>query len=59
MPKMHLRHLDLLIVLVDHLLKLIKEFKNSCKQEIRIISTGMNWIKLVFSMIWLMTNTKT
>ena len=59
MPKMHLRHLDLLIVLVDHLLKLIKEFKNSCKREIRIISTGMNWIKLVFSMIWLMTNTKT
>ena len=28
-----------------------KEFKNSCKQEIQIISTEMNWIKLFFNMI--------
>ena len=35
-----------------------KEFKNLCKQEIQIISTKINWIKLVFNMIWLMANTK-
>ena len=28
-----------------------KELKNSCKQEIQIISTEMNWIKLFFNMI--------
>ena len=36
-----------------------KNFKNLCKQDIQIISTRMNWIKLVFNMIWLMVNTKT
>ena len=35
-----------------------KEFKNLCKQEIQIIFTRINWIKLVFNMIWLMPNTK-
>ena len=29
------------------------------QQEIQIILTRMNWIKLVFSMIWLMANTNT
>ena len=52
-------NLDLLIVLVDHLLKINKEFKNLYKQEIYIIFTKMNWIKLVFNMIWFMANTKT
>ena len=41
MPEMHLRQ-DLLIVLVDHLLKLKKEFKNLKKQEIQAIFTKMN-----------------
>ena len=27
---------------------------NLCKQEIQIIFTRMNWIKLVFNMIWIM-----
>ena len=32
MPKMHLKQLGLLVVLVVHLLKAKKEFKNLCKQ---------------------------
>ena len=36
-----------------------KEFKNLCKQEIQIIFTGMNFIKLVFNMTWLTANIKT
>ena len=35
-----------------------KEFENLCKQEIQITFTKMNWIKLVFNMIWLMANAK-
>ena len=49
MPEMHLRQpargalqQDLLIVLVDHLLKIKKEFKNLKKQEIQAIFTKMN-----------------
>ena len=34
MPEMHLRQPDLLIVLVDHLREINKEFKHLCKQEI-------------------------
>ena len=54
MPEMHLNNPDLLIVLVVHLLKINKEFKNLKKQEIQTIFTKMNLIKLVFNMIWLM-----
>ena len=39
-------------MLVDHLLKTKKEFKNLKKQEIQAIFTKMNLIKLVFNMIW-------
>ena len=53
------RYLDLHIVLVDHLLKINKEFKNLCKQETQIIFARMNWIKLVSNVIWLMGNTNT
>ena len=42
MPEMHLRQVDLLIVLVGHLLEISKEFKNLCKRKIQIISTKMN-----------------
>ena len=42
MPEMHLRQPNLLTVLADHLLSTNKEFKNLCKPEIQIISTGMN-----------------
>ena len=54
MPEMHLRQSGFTYLLVDHLLKINKEFKNLCKQEIQIIFTRMNWIKLVFDMMWLM-----
>ena len=41
-------------MLVDHLLKTKKEFKNLKKQEIQTIFTKMNLIKHAFNMIWLM-----
>ena len=53
-PEMHLKQPYLLTVLVDHLLKIKKEFRNLKKQETRAIFTKMNFIKLVFNMIWLM-----
>ena len=59
MPEMHLRQLDSLILLVNHLLKINKELQNLCKREVHIIFTGMSWIKLIFNMIWLMASTKT
>ena len=46
--------MDLLIVPVDHLPKTNNEFKDLCKEEMQIALTKMNWIKLVFNMIWLM-----
>ena len=46
MPEM-----DLLIVLVDHLLKTRNKFKNLKKQEIQAIFTKMSLIELVFNMI--------
>ena len=51
---MHLKSLDLLIALVDHLLKTNKELKNSKKQEIQAIFTKMNLIRHAFSLTWLM-----
>ena len=41
-------------MLVNHLLKTKKEYKNLKKQEIQNIFTEMKWIKVVFSMTWLM-----
>ena len=41
-PEMHLKQPDLLIVLVDHLLKTKKDLKNLKKQEIQNIFTKMN-----------------
>ena len=49
----------LLILLVIHLPKTKKEFKNLCRQEIQILYTKIILIKLVFNMIWLMINAKT
>ena len=54
MPEMHLRQPQFVIVHVDRLLKIKKEFKNLKKQEIKAIFTKMNWIKHAFNMIWLM-----
>ena len=53
-PEMHLKKTDLLTVLVGHLLKTKKEFKNLKKQEIKAIFTEMNLIKCAFNTIWLM-----
>ena len=58
MPEIHLKQPDLLILLVEHLLKTKKEFKNLKKQEIQAIFTKMNLIRLVFNMIWLMETLK-
>ena len=52
MPEMHLKQPGL--VLVDHLQKIKKQFKNLKKQEIRVLFTKMSLIRLVFNMIWLM-----
>ena len=54
MSEMHLKQTGFTIVLVGHLLKIKKEFKNLKKQEIQAIFTKMNLIKLVFNMICLM-----
>ena len=51
MSEMHLKKLDLLIVHMDHLLKIKNEFKNLKKQEIRTVFTKTNLIMLVFNMI--------
>ena len=53
MPEMHLKQPGF-IVLVDHLLKIKKEFKNLKKQEIQTIFIKMNLTRLVFDMTWLM-----
>ena len=42
MPEMHLKQTGLFIALVDHLLKIKKEFKNLKKQEIQSIFIEMN-----------------
>ena len=42
MPEMHLRQPDLLIVHVDQLLKIKKEFKDLKKLEIQVVFTKMN-----------------
>ena len=47
-------HLILHTVLVVHLPKTKKELKSLCRQEIQILFTETNLIKLVFNMIWLM-----
>ena len=41
-PEMYLKHLDLLIVLVNHLLKIRQEFKKLKKQEIQNIFSEIN-----------------
>ena len=53
MAEMHLNRPNLLIVLVNHLLKTEKEFKNLNKQEIQDLFTKINKKKLSFNMIWL------
>ena len=54
MPEIHLKNKDLLIVLLEHLLKTKKEFKNLKKKEIQNIFTKVNEITRVFNMMWIM-----
>ena len=54
MPEMPLKEAGFTYSAYDHLLKTKKEFKNLKKQEIQVIFTKMNLIRLVFNMIWLM-----
>ena len=54
MPEMHLKQPGFIIVLVDHLLKTKKEFKNLKKQDIQAIFTKMNLIRHALNMIWFM-----
>ena len=49
MPEMHLNNQDLLTVLVNHLQKTKKGFKNLNKQEIQAIFTKMSLIRLAFN----------
>ena len=50
MPE-HLRRLDLLIAIVEHLQKTREELKIVKKQEIQAIFTKVSLIRLVFNMI--------
>ena len=52
MPEMHLKHPGFTYMLVNHLLKTKKEFKNLKKQEIQAIFIKMDLIRHVFNMIW-------
>ena len=54
MPEMHLKQPGFTYSALDHLLKTKKEFKNLKKQEIQTIFTKMNFIRIIFNMIWLM-----
>ena len=58
MPEMRLKQPEFTYSACGQFTKKNKEFKNLCKQEIQIIFTKINWIKLVFNMMWLMANTK-
>ena len=54
MPEMHLKLPGFTYSACGSFTKAKKEFKNLKKQEIRIIFTKTNLMRLVFSMIWLM-----
>ena len=54
MPEMHLKQPGFTYSACGPFTKNNKEFKNVEKQEIQAIFIKMNFIRLVFSMIWLM-----
>ena len=55
-PEMHLKQPGCAYSASGPLLKTKKEKKNLYRLEIQILFTEMTLIKLVFNMIWLMTN---
>ena len=59
MPEMHLKQLGFTYSAYGPLTKNKEKLKNLCRQEIQILFTEMNLIKLVFNMIWLVANQKT
>ena len=58
MPAMHLKQLGFTYSACGPLTKSKEKLKNLGRQEIQILFTEMNLIKLVFNMIWLMANQK-
>ena len=52
MPEMHLGQPGFTYSACGSFTRINKELKNFCKQGIQIIFTRMNWIKLVFNMIY-------
>ena len=58
MPEMHLKQPGFTYSACGPLQKTKKELKSLCKLEIQILFIKMNFIKLVFNMIWLMENQK-
>ena len=58
-PEIHLKRPGFNIVLVANLLKTKKELKTLYKEEIQIIFTRIILTEFVFSIIWLLINTKT
>ena len=52
MPEMHLKQPEFTYSVVGHLLKTKNKFKNLKKQEIRVIFTKINLIRIVFNMLW-------
>ena len=54
MSEIHLRQPGLLVVLVQHLQKAKKEFRNLKEQEIETTFTKVNLIRLFLNMTWLM-----
>ena len=59
MPEMHLRQPGFTYSTCGSFTRNKQRIQKLCKQEIQIIFTRINWIKLVFNMICLMANTKT
>ena len=58
MPQINLRQPGFTYSACGSFTKINKEYQNLYKQGIQIIFSRMNWIKLVFNMIWLMANTR-
>ena len=58
MSEMHLKQPRFTYSACGPFTKTKKELKDLCKKEIQIKFIKMIWIKLVFSMIWLMVQIK-
>ena len=54
MPEIHLKQPGFTYSACGPFTRNKQRIQNLCKQKIQIIYIGMNWIKAVFNMIWLM-----